>query len=123
MAQGDFPVRRRRDEALAIIIERIARDGVPPTEDEIGLAMRPKVSRARARQLVDQLVVDGDIEKRPGGQRNIRVLDVAHARALLEQAARRLGWVVSAPMGALQPPCQQGQLPRVPPFEHLPDVD
>jgi SOS-response transcriptional repressor LexA len=118
---GGSPAPRRRDEALAIIIERIARDGVPPTIDQIGAAMRPAVCRARARELVDQLIAQGIIERRPG-QRGLRVRDVAASRALLDQAAVRLGWVVAEPMGVLQHPRHQGQLPMLPPLEHLPDL-
>ena len=116
------PASRRRDEALVIIIEWIARDGVSPTEQEIGDAMRPIVSRARVRELLNQLVNLGLVDKRPG-LRGLRVREVAHSRLMLDQAARRLGWSVAEPTGDLPHPCLGGQLVMLPPFEHLPDID
>lgn len=115
-----IPAPRRRDEALAVIIEWIARDGVSPTEEEIGDAMRPIVSRARVRELIGQLVKIGIIEKRPG-LRGLRVRDMAQSRLMLVEAAKRLGW--ASPIVDLESPRPRGQLPMLPPFEHLPDVD
>ena len=112
---------RRRDQALAFIVEQIARYGACPTLDEIGDAL--KVSKPRARELVDQLVRDGLIERRPGAQRNLRVRDLTHCRSVLEVALRNLGWQAAEPMGELQPPLTNVQLPMLPPFEHLPELD
>jgi DNA-binding MarR family transcriptional regulator len=117
---GGLAAPPRRDQALAYIIERIARSGVSPTLEEIGLHLG--VSRPRAGQLVDQLVERGLIERTIGTQRNLRVRDVTHARSLLEDALRRLGWSAAIPMGEMQPPFPLGKLPVLPPFEHLPDL-
>lgn len=111
----------RRDEVLAFIIERIARFGVGPTYDEISNEL--SVSPSRAKELVGQLIERGIVEKTPGGQRSLRVRDVAGARNALEAVMRRLGWITAEPMGGLQHPLPNGQLPVLPPFEHLPDVD
>lgn len=111
----------RRDEALAFIIEHIAREGASPTFEEIGIKLG--VSTTRAKQLVAQLIKRGDVEKRYGGVRSLRVRDVAGSRNLLEHALRQLGWHVAEPMGVLQTPFPNRQLPTFPPFEHLPDVD
>ncbi|MBD8641120.1 LexA family protein [Sphingomonas sp. CFBP 13733] len=113
----------RRDQALAFIIERIARTGTSPTFEEIGI--RLDVSSTRAKELVAQLIERGLVEKTPGAQRSLRVRDVSGSRALLDETMRRLGWAVAQPMGALcqPPPFPEGQLPVIPPFEHLPDVD
>lgn len=113
----------RRDQALAFIIERIARTGTSPTFDEIGI--RLDVSSTRAKELVAQLIERGLVEKTPGAQRSLRVRDVSGSRALLDETMRRLGWAVAQPLGVLvqPPPVPEGQLPVIPPFEHLPDVD
>lgn len=114
----------RREEALAIIVERIARYGVSPTYDEIGDAMRPPVRRTRARQFVDQLVAIGTVERVPGSQRGIRVRDVERRRAIIETALGNGGWWHAAPLGPLEaPPCTIQQLPLMPEFAHLAEVD
>ncbi|WP_373928672.1 hypothetical protein QTN93_00490 [Sphingomonas aerolata] len=93
----------RRDQALAFIIERIARSGTSPTFEEIGV--RLNVSSTRAKELVAQLIERNLVEKTPGAQRSLRVRDVAGSRALLDETMRRLGWAVAQPMGSLcQPP-------------------
>jgi len=53
----------RRIEALAYIVERIERTGTSPSYGEIGRGMRPHVTGSRVRQLVDQLVRIGVIER------------------------------------------------------------
>lgn len=111
----------RRDQVLAFIIERIARFGVSPTYDEISAEI--SVSPSRAKELVAQLIERGIVEKTPGGQRSLRVRDVAGSRNALEAVMRKLGWVTAEPMGRLQHPFPNGQLPVMPAFEHLPDVD
>ena len=111
----------RRDEALAFIIDRIVRTGICPTLDEIGVALA--VSKPRVRELVDQLVDAGVVERTIGSQRNLRVKNVAHCRSMLEMSLRRLGWSTAEPSGELAPPLPNVQLPMLAPFEHLPDVD
>ena len=111
----------KRDQVLAFVIERIAKSGTSPSFDEIGRALR--VSNTRAKELVAQLVQLGLIEKTPGAQRSLKVCDVSKSRSLLDQSLRRLGWAAAEPMGELQQPFPKGQLPRLPAFEHLPDVD
>jgi hypothetical protein len=73
--------------------------------------------------LVGQLIERGIGEKTPGGQCSLRVRDVAGSRNALEAVMRKLGWITAEPVGRLQQPLPNGQLPLIPPFEHLPDVD
>lgn len=111
----------RRDEVLAFIMERIVRDGFSPTYKEIGYSLQ--FSEARAKELVGQLIERGRVAKIPGANRGLRVIDVAGSRNTLEDALLKLGWSTAQPMGALRHPFPDGQLPVLPPFEHLPDVD
>ena len=67
------PATPRRIEALAYIIERIQRSGTSPSYGEIGRALRPEVDKSRARQLVNQLVALGVIERPPASRRGIRI--------------------------------------------------
>jgi SOS-response transcriptional repressor LexA len=120
---GASPASRRRDEALAFIINRLVKTGTSPSYEEIGLAMQPRVSKRRAQELVTQLIAEGVIEKTPGAQRALRVRDVTRARGIVDEFARSLGWVVAAPLGALQQPFPQGPLPMLPPFRHPPDAN
>ena len=116
------PVPRRRDEALAFIIDRLVKTGTSPSYEELGRQLG--VSKVRAQELVRQLIADGVIEKTSGAQRALRVRDVVHARAIVVEFARSLGWTVAVPMGAtVPPPFPHVHLPMLPPFEHLPDVD
>ncbi|WP_156679363.1 LexA family protein [Sphingomonas profundi] len=110
----------RRDQALAFIIERIARSGTSPSFDEIGRHLG--VSKPRARELVGELIDRGIIEKTPGAQRSLKVLDVARSRVLLESTLRSIGWVVVGPHQAMRP-FPQDKLPLLPAFEHLPEQD
>lgn len=121
MRHARIGVPRRRDEALAFIIDRLVKTGTAPSYDE--LARELGVSKPRAQELVKQLIAAGIIEKTPGAQRALRVRDVAHARSIVDQFARRLGWTVAAPLGDLQQPFPHVQLPMLPPFEHLPEVE
>jgi DNA-binding GntR family transcriptional regulator len=111
----------RRDQALAFIIDRIVRTSICPTLDEISQALG--VSKPRVRELIDQLVDAGLIERTVGTQRNLRVRDVAHCRSMLEVSLRRLGWATVGAAGSLEPPLPKVQLPMLAPFEHIPDID
>jgi SOS-response transcriptional repressor LexA len=115
------PAPARRDQVLAFIVDRIVRTGTSPTFDEIGLALQ--FSSSRAKQLVDQLVKRGVIEKTPGAQRNLRVRDVTQSRTIVAEALRGIGWIPSGPMAPLPGDLPNGQLPMLPPFEHFPDID
>ena len=112
---------RRRDEVLAFIIERIARSGISPSCPEIGRTLG--FSETRAKQLVAELIERGALEHTPGGVRSYRVRDMSDSRIALGEVQRRLGWTTAEPMGELLPPYPNRQLPMLPPFEHLPDVE
>lgn len=101
----------RRVEALAYIIERIQRSGTSPSYGEIGQALRPTVDKSRARQLVDQLVALGLIERPPASRRGIRIRDLQRCREVIDEALGQKGWVHSKALGALEHPST---------FEHLP---
>lgn len=111
----------RRYEALAFIIERIVKTGTSPSFDEIAGELR--VGKTRARQLVEQLIEEDLVDRPVGRQRSIRVRDVAHSRNILVDALNRLGWADAMPLGSLDQPCSHEQLPMLPRFEHLPDLD
>lgn len=134
MGVGNSAKPLRRDEVLAFLIDRLVKTGSSPTFEEI--AKELGFSRTRAQELVEQLIARGVIEKVPGAQRALRVRDVAHARHLVDQFARGLGWAVAAPLGALEQPTvpvppkpmpsqtlSYVQLPVLPAFEHFPDLD
>jgi SOS-response transcriptional repressor LexA len=116
---GVSPAPRRRDEALAFIIDRLVRTGMAPSTDEIGRAL--DVCSTRAKQLVNQLIADGVVERTPGAKRGLVVRDVTLCRSIVDQALRRMGWAVSEPMGEQQQAFPKRQLPRLPAFEHLPE--
>ncbi len=125
----------RRDEALAIIVDSLARHGSSPTFEEIGKRLQPPVCKRRAIQIVDQLIERGIIEKVPGAIRALRVRDVAYARQIAAQYARKIGWTVAVPGGDLEQPPEVVMIPAslytlpsvqlhvLAPFEHLPDPD
>lgn len=115
----------RRNEALAFIIDRIARSGIAPSYAEIGRAMKPSVSRGRAQQYVDDLIGLGIIERDVGARRGIRIRDLVYCRAIVDRALQQHGWTIATPLGELEQPapCTFGQIPMAPPFEHLPDID
>lgn len=101
----------RRIEALAYIIDHIQRSGTSPSYGEIGLALRPPVVPSRAKQLVDQLVELGVIDRPSASRRGIRIRDIQRCRELIDDALGRTGWTHSKALGELQPPST---------FEHLP---
>lgn len=111
----------RRYEALAYIIERIVQTGTSPSYDEI--ADRLGVRKTRARELVDQLIAEGLVERPLGKQRSFRVRDVSGSRNILVEVLNRLGWTDAVPLGQLEQPCTHERLPMLPPFAHLPSVD
>lgn len=76
----------RRVEALAYIIERIQQSGTSPSYGEIGRALQPQVDKSRVRQLVDQLVVLGLIERPLASRRGIRIRDLQRCREIIGHA-------------------------------------
>ena len=112
----------RRVEALAYIIERIQRSGTSPSYDEIGRALRPPVDKSRARQLVDQLVAVGVIERPPASRRGIRIRDLQHCREMIDEALGQKGWVHSKALGVLERPSTFEHLPVLPLIELPPDT-
>jgi SOS-response transcriptional repressor LexA len=106
---------------LAYVIERIARSGTSPSTPEMSRALN--ISETRVKQLVAQLIEKGSLERTPGAVRGLRVPDVAGSRIVLQQVLRHIGWVAAEPMGRLAGPFPDGQLPVLPPFEHLPDLE
>lgn len=114
----------RRLEALAYIVDRIVRSNSCPSYGEIGRALRPPVHRSRVPQLVEELVELGYIERPVASRRGIVIRDFVLCRHAIEQGLGEQGWCHAGPNGVLQqPPSTFGHLPRVPPFEHIPDVD
>lgn len=108
----------RREELLAFLVEQLARGRGCPTYAEMGQAMG--VAETRARQLVDQLVSIGIVEKTPGRQRNLIIRDVTLAREIVVQVFRKIGGLAAAPLGELMGHCAQAQLPIVAVLEHTP---
>lgn len=106
---------RKRDVALAFIMERIARTGRPPSLREIGHEL--KVSVTRVQTLLGQLERDGAIERTPGVQMGIRLRDVAASREHLTEVLRRLGFV--EPLR----PFTDEHLPLLAQLDQLPSVD
>lgn len=66
---------------LALIAERIERDGVPPSQTEIAHACGFKGVRA-AQYHLEALEQAGAIQRIPGVARGIRIVDPAHAKGL-----------------------------------------
>lgn len=112
----------RRIEALAYIIERIQRSGTSPSYGEIGRALRPTVVPSRARQLVDQLVALGVIERPPASRRGIRIRDLQRCREMIDEALGHTGWVHSKALGVLEHPSTFEHLPVLPLIELPPDL-
>ncbi|MDR6128809.1 SOS-response transcriptional repressor LexA [Sphingomonas sp. SORGH_AS802] len=105
----------RRIEALAYIMERIERTGTSPSYGEIGRGMRPHVTGSRVRQLVDQLVRIGAIERDVGSRRGIRIRDAHRCRVLIADTLGRHGWNHAHPLGKLNVhPCTNKHLPIIP---------
>lgn len=111
----------RRYEALAFVIARICASGTSPSFDEIAIELG--ISKSRARRLIDELVAEDLVERRPGQVRSFRVRDVAASRSIVVQVLNRLGWIDAQPLAGLLQPYTDEHLPMVPPFEHLPDVE
>lgn len=105
----------RRIEALAYIMERIDRSGTSPSFGEICRAMRPRIASTRVRNLVDQLVRIGLIERDVGSRRGIRIRDAHRCRVLIANALGQHGWSHVQPLGKLNVhPCTNKHLPIVP---------
>lgn len=105
----------RRIEALAYIMERIDRGGISPSYGEIGRAMRPSIAKTRARNLVDQLVRIGLIERETGSRRGIRIRDAHRCRMLIAEARGQHRWADAHPPGQLiVHPCTNKHLPIIP---------
>ena len=105
----------RRIEALAYIMERIDRSGTSPSFGEVGRAMRPRIASTRVRNLVDQLVRIGVIERDVGSRRGIRIRDAHRCRVLIANALGQHGWCHAHPLGKLNVhPCTNKHLPIVP---------
>ena len=66
---------------LALIAERIERDGVPPSQTEIAHACGFKGVRA-AQYHLEALEQAGAIQRIPGVARGIRIVDPAHAKGI-----------------------------------------
>ena len=111
----------RRYEALAFIIERIVQTRMSPSYDEIADALQ--VRKTRARELVEQLIGEGLVQRQVGRQRSFVVRDLTRSRTILVEVLNRLGWADAVPLGGLAQPCNIEQLPILPPFEHLPDLE
>jgi len=111
----------RRVEALAYIIQQIQRSGTSPSYGEIGRALRPAVDKSRARQLVEQLVALGVIERPPASRRGIRIRDLQRCREMIDDALGQKGWHHSKALGALEAPSTFEHLPLLPLIELPPD--
>lgn len=104
------------------MMERVGQTGICPSLGEIGRAMVPPISRTRVTQLLGQLEGEGIIERHAGSKRNFHIRDAARSRSILVEVLRNLGWAEAPPLEPLRYPCTNGQLPVMPPFEHLPDI-
>lgn len=103
------PAPRRRDQALAFVMERLVRDRRSPTLVEIARELKISVTRVKA--LLEQLEKAGIIERKRGVQRGIVVRDVTQTRVLLTEIIDELGWGVNG--GMPHPPCPDEHLPRL----------
>jgi SOS-response transcriptional repressor LexA len=118
------PAVPRRVEALCFILQRIRTTGTSPSYEEIGRAMNPHVQQSRARQYVEQLVKLGVIGRDPASRRGIKIMNHALCRHLIDEALGAQGWFHAPELGKLEPPPYTfQQLPKLPPFEHLPDPE
>jgi repressor LexA len=70
---------------LALIAERIERDGLPPSQTEIAHACGFKGVRA-AQYHLEALEQAGAIQRIPGVARGIRIVDTGHARSAMPAA-------------------------------------
>lgn len=111
---------RKKELVLAFIIDWLARWDRAPSYREIAVAQG--ISVQRVGQLVDQLARDGLIERTPGGQRALRVVDVAETRLVLTEVLRRLGFAAPAEPGHIAPaPLTQDKLPMLPDPDYPPE--
>ena len=87
--------------------------------------MRPPVSKGRAGQFVHQLIALDVIDRDAASIRGIRIRDVVKCRDIIGDALGEFGWWRAPPLGQLLPPSYYttDQLPEMPPFEHLPEID
>ncbi len=110
----------RKAQALAFICDFIVERGHSPAMIDIARGL--KVSKQRARTLVDQLIVDGDVERLVGAQRAITVPGLARRAAIAQ--LRRDGFVVDEDVLAVSPATlPKDNLSLVAIIEHLPDHD
>jgi SOS-response transcriptional repressor LexA len=105
---------RRRDEVLAVLVERITRTGSCPSYGEIGRALVPNVGKSRVQQLVAQLIRRGDIVREPGSRRGIQLRDVDSCREIIAQALQDRGWVKADDLIEPGRPYTFEQLPYLP---------
>lgn len=109
----------KRDLVLAFIMNSLTREHVSPTLDEIGIALG--FGKGRAKQLVDELVERGFVIRTYGAVRNLRIVDVARTRNYLLHRLQGFGMTVAEPLGDLQSPYTDVQLPKPIRIRHLPD--
>ncbi|RSU46327.1 hypothetical protein [Sphingomonas sp. S-NIH.Pt15_0812] len=96
-------------------MERIERTGTSPSYGEIGRGMRPRIKGTRVRQLVDQLVARGLIQRDIGARRGIYIRDAHRCRVVIADALGRQGWCHAHPLSNLiVHPCANEQLPMIP---------
>ena len=119
---GSFVKIGRKAEVLAYIIERIVRDAVSPTMGEI--AKKLDVSDTRAKALVRQLELDGEVRRTPGAQRGIVIVNFDRVRERLLAILVSEGYTVNPGTRELFAPgaFPQEHLPLLPDLEHIPDV-
>lgn len=110
--------RSRKAQALAFICDFIVERGHSPAMIDIARALR--VSKPRAKQLVDQLAIDGSIERLAGAQRAITVPGLTRRVAIAQ--LRREGYVIDADAftGGM-PGLPKDNLSLVAIIEHFPD--
>ncbi|MBB4152919.1 DNA-binding MarR family transcriptional regulator [Sphingomonas jinjuensis] len=115
------PAPRRRDQALAFIMERLVRDRRSPSLLEISCEL--KVSVTRVKVLLAQLEKAGIIERRRGVQRGIVVRDVTRSRELLGEILDHLGWGVNGAPPHAPEPFPDEHLPRLRALKYLPSAN
>ena len=101
---------------LACIVELTIRDGRSPSLRQMQHAL--DLSEARIRQLIDQLVATGRLERRAGIANGLIVLDPDGLRAIAVAQLRRLGWTDAAAIEG----CAHPRLPVLDAIAHLPGV-
>ena len=116
---GTGPAAPRRYEALAYLLDRLARGEACPSYKDF--ARRLRCSDTFAKKLIGQLVREGLVAKTPGAQRALHIVDVGRARTLVVTHLHALGSSVAQASGPMLWGFPHGHLPLFPPFEHLPD--